>query len=146
MIHGRTRGMPADLLPEILRELRRTVRMARRRPTRPPEALPLIIRALAEFRTVSIEQRESGMAFHLVAKADHADACSITCVIHDGAGSAALTPTEREVAEQLCQGRTLAQIARLRGVSVNTVKTQVRQVFRKLDVETRVALVRRLCP
>jgi DNA-binding CsgD family transcriptional regulator len=26
------------------------------------------------------------------------------------------------------------------------VKSQVRQIFRKLDVDTRVALVRRLCP
>jgi DNA-binding CsgD family transcriptional regulator len=57
-----------------------------------------------------------------------------------------LTPSERAVAQQLCDGRTLAQIARLRGVSVNTIKSQVRQIFRKLDVETRVGLVRRLCP
>jgi DNA-binding NarL/FixJ family response regulator len=53
---------------------------------------------------------------------------------------------ERAVAEQLCEGRTLAQIARLRDVSINTVKSQVRQIFRKLDVENRVGLVRRLCP
>jgi DNA-binding CsgD family transcriptional regulator len=138
--------MPANQLPEILRELRRTARAARRRLPRFPDAVPLIIRALADFRTASIEQREGGMAFHLVAKEGHADGCSITCVIHDGAGTAALTAAEREVAELLCHGRTLAQIARLRGVSVNTVKTQVRQVFSKLDVETRVALVRRLGP
>jgi len=50
------------------------------------------------------------------------------------------------VAGQLCEGRTLAQIATLRGVTVNTIKSQVRQIFRKLDVDTRVALVRRLCP
>jgi DNA-binding CsgD family transcriptional regulator len=136
-------AMPAAPLTEILRELRR---IARRRLSRPPDAAPLIIRALADFHTASIEPREGGIAFHLVSRDDSADGCSITCVIHDGAGTAALTPAEREVAEQLCQGRTLAQIARLRGVSVNTIKTQVRQVFRKLDVETRVALVRRLCP
>jgi len=34
----------------------------------------------------------------------------------------------------------------LRGVSTNTVKSQVRQIFRKLNVESRVALVRKLCP
>jgi DNA-binding NarL/FixJ family response regulator len=50
------------------------------------------------------------------------------------------------VAELLCEGRTLAQIAHLRGVSINTIKSQVRQVFRKLEVDSRVALVRRLCP
>jgi DNA-binding NarL/FixJ family response regulator len=50
------------------------------------------------------------------------------------------------VAEQLCEGRTIAQIASHRGVSANTVKSQVRQIFRKLNVESRVALVRMLCP
>ena len=57
-----------------------------------------------------------------------------------------LTTAEQAVAEQLCEGRTLAQIAHLRGVSANTVKSQVRQIFRKLNVESRVALVRKLCP
>jgi DNA-binding CsgD family transcriptional regulator len=57
-----------------------------------------------------------------------------------------LTGAELAVTELLCDGRTLAQIARLRGVSINTVKSQVRQIFRKLNVESRVALVRRLCP
>ena len=50
------------------------------------------------------------------------------------------------VAELLCEGHTLAQIADARGVSPNTVKSQVRQVFRKLNVDSRVALVRRMCP
>ena len=44
------------------------------------------------------------------------------------------------------ESRTLAQIAHLRGVSTNTVKSQVRQIFRKLNVDSRVALVRKLCP
>jgi DNA-binding CsgD family transcriptional regulator len=57
-----------------------------------------------------------------------------------------LSRAEAAVAEQLCEGKTLAQIATLRGVSVNTVKTQVRQVFRKLNVDSRVALVRRRSP
>jgi DNA-binding NarL/FixJ family response regulator len=69
----------------------------------------------------------------------------LTCVIHEE-DPLPLTSSERAVAQQLCDGRTLAQIGRLRGVSINTVKSQVRQIFRKLDVETRVALVRRLCP
>ena len=53
---------------------------------------------------------------------------------------------EAAVAECLCEGRTLAQVARLRGVSVNTIKSQVRHIFRKLEVDSRVALVRRLSP
>ena len=48
------------------------------------------------------------------------------------------------MADGLCEGRTLAQIASLRGVTINTVKSQVRQIFRKLDVDSRVALLRRL--
>jgi DNA-binding CsgD family transcriptional regulator len=50
------------------------------------------------------------------------------------------------VVELLCDGRTRREIAVLRGVSVNTVKSQIRQIFRKLDVDTRVALVRHWCP
>jgi LuxR family transcriptional regulator, maltose regulon positive regulatory protein len=67
---------------------------------------------------------------------------------HNGAMTAVskLSRAETDVAQQLCEGRTLAQVAVRRGVSVNTVKTQVRQIFRKLDVTSRVALVRRLFP
>jgi DNA-binding CsgD family transcriptional regulator len=86
------------------------------------------------------------MAFRLEAREASGARCSFTCLIQDAAEDSGLTPSEREVAERLCDGRTLAQIARLRGVTINTVKSQVRQIFRKLDVETRVALVRRLCP
>lgn len=50
------------------------------------------------------------------------------------------------MAELLCEGYSLARIAHERGVSANTVKTQVRQIFRKLNVDSRVALVRRWCP
>ncbi len=71
---------------------------------------------------------------------------SITCLLHHPRASNELTTAEQAVAEQLCEGRTLAQIASLRGVSANTVKSQVRQIFRKLDVESRVALVRKLSP
>jgi DNA-binding CsgD family transcriptional regulator len=69
----------------------------------------------------------------------------LTCVLHH-ASPGPLTTAEAEVAERVCEGRTLAQIARLRGVSVNTIKTQLRQIFRKLEVDSRVALVRRLAP
>ena len=74
------------------------------------------------------------------------DEFELTCVVHDPRSARRLTEAERSVAELLCEGKTLAQVAHLRGVSPNTVKTQVRQIFRKLNVESRVALVRRLCP
>ena len=70
---------------------------------------------------------------------------TITCLLSDPRSAGALTTAEQAVAGQLCEGHTIARIAALRGVSANTVKSQVRQIFRKLDVESRVALVRKLC-
>ena len=71
---------------------------------------------------------------------------TFTCVLHSTVGAVGLTTAEQAVAGFLCDGRTLAQVARLRGVSLNTVKSQVRQIFRKLNVDSRVALVRKLSP
>jgi DNA-binding CsgD family transcriptional regulator len=137
--------MPAPALDTTLAELRRLGRGARRRPARVGEAAPSLIRLLQVARTVAIEPRAGGVAFRLEAR-ESAARCLFTCVIHDAADESGLTAAERDVAERLCDGRTLAQIARLRGVTTNTVKSQVRQIFRKLDVDSRVALVRRLCP
>jgi DNA-binding CsgD family transcriptional regulator len=137
--------MPGLVLEDTLSDLRLLVRGARRRPPRLGEAAPLLARLLQLARTVAIEPRAGGMAFKFEAREPQGARCLFTCVIQD-ADDSRLTPSEREVAERLCEGRTLAQIARLRGVTINTVKSQVRQIFRKLDVETRVALVRRLCP
>ena len=137
--------MPPPDLEKNLSELRNLARAARRRPARIGEAASLLARILASGRTVGIEQRAGGMAFRLEAR-DASGACLLTCLVHEADAGKQLTTSEREVAEQLCEGRTLAQIASLRGVTINTVKSQVRQIFRKLDVDTRVALVRRLCP
>ncbi len=137
--------MPGPALEQTLSALRLLVRGARRRPPRLGEAAPLLARLLQSARTVTIEPRAGGMAFRLEAREPQGTHCLFTCVIQD-ADDSRLTSSEREVAERLCEGRTLAQIARLRGVTINTVKSQVRQIFRKLDVDTRVALVRRLCP
>jgi len=121
-------------------------RAASRRPARFGEAALLLARILASGRTVGIEQRAGGMAFRLEAREASGGRCRLTCVIHEASDVPPLTVSEAQVAELLCDGRTLAQIASLRGVTINTVKSQVRQIFRKLDVDTRVALVRRLCP
>jgi DNA-binding CsgD family transcriptional regulator len=127
-----------------LAELRRMVRGSRRF-ARIPDATSLIVRLLGQCRTLAIERRAAGIAIRLQPADALPGECLLTCVVHD-VDCTPLTPTEHAVAEQLCDGRTLAQIARLRGVTVNTIKSQVRQLFRKLDVDTRVALVRRLCP
>jgi DNA-binding CsgD family transcriptional regulator len=138
--------MPGPVLEQTLGDLRRLARTARRRPARLGEAVPLLARLLQAAHTVAIETRAGGMAFRFEVRESPGARCLLTCVIQDSGVDSPLTPSEHEVAQQLCEGRTLAQIARLRGVTINTVKTQVRQIFRKLDVETRVALVRRLCP
>lgn len=130
-----------------LQEIRRLVTGAQRRSGRPPEVAPLIARFLANCQTFSIEMCPGRIAIRLRPRnaRDGQDGLgSLTCVIHSNE-VLPLSPTERAVAQLLCDGRTLAQIASLRGVSVNTIKSQVRQIFRKLDVDTRVALVRRLC-
>jgi DNA-binding CsgD family transcriptional regulator len=138
--------MPGPALEQTLTELRRLMRNARRRSARIVEAAPLLMKLLQSARTVAIEPRAGGVAFRLEARESSGDCCQFTCVIQDARDGSRLTPSEHEVARQLCDGRTLAQIAHLRGVTINTVKSQVRQIFRKLDVESRVALVRRFCP
>ncbi|MDF2048076.1 LuxR family transcriptional regulator [Microbacterium sp. Kw_RZR3] len=51
------------------------------------------------------------------------------------------TPTERELAVLLSSDRNLADIARERGVSLNTVKSQVRSIYAKLGVSGRAEAV-----
>ncbi|HEV7609106.1 MAG TPA: helix-turn-helix transcriptional regulator [Steroidobacteraceae bacterium] len=131
---------------QLLAELCNPATMRLRRAPRIPDAAPLIARLLAHCKTLAVEERAGGIAFRLQGTTETAAAFSIICVLHHPAGARALTTAEQAVAEQLCEGRTLAQIAHLRGVSTNTVKSQVRQIFRKLNVYSRVALVRALCP
>jgi DNA-binding NarL/FixJ family response regulator len=138
----------ARTLSQSLLELRRLGSVRYRR-TRIFEVAHLLARLLASARTVAIDQRPGGTAFRLqsveLQAGDGKPIFTFTCLLHDER-AVELTGAEQSVAGHLCEGRTLAQIAHLRGVSVNTVKSQVRQIFRKLDVESRVALVRRLCP
>lgn len=139
--------MPAaKTLTQILAELRSCGMTRLRRPVRVPEAAPLLARLLGACKTLAAEERANGLAFRLQGTTDSAGTFAITCTLHFPAGESVLTTAEQAVAELLCEGRNLAQIAHARGVSANTVKSQVRQVFRKLNVESRVALVRKLCP
>jgi DNA-binding NarL/FixJ family response regulator len=135
------------LNPSLI-ELRR-LGSARMRRARVVEVAHLITRLLAASRTVAIEERVGGTAFRLQSletrAGGDAPVFTLTCLLHETRATG-LTGAEQAVADHLCDGRTLAQIAHLRGVSTNTVKSQVRQIFRKLNVESRVAMVRRLCP
>jgi DNA-binding CsgD family transcriptional regulator len=127
---------------ETLAELRRCV-PARRRYSSAPDPAALLARLLDDCEALGIEERHGSVVFRL--QTTTLPRTRLTCVLHH-ASPAPLTATEAEVAERLCEGRTLAQIAQLRGVSLNTIKSQVRQIFRKLEVDSRVALVRRLAP
>nr|WP_237488880.1 helix-turn-helix transcriptional regulator [Microbacterium sp. TL13] len=53
-----------------------------------------------------------------------------------------LTPTERELAHLLRTTRSASEIARARGVSVNTVKSQMRSIYGKLGVSRREEALR----
>jgi DNA-binding NarL/FixJ family response regulator len=131
-------------LHQVLAELRAQGSVRSRRSPRLIEAAPLIARLLAPCKTVDIEERATGLAFRLQGQTENATEFSILCVLRNPVART-LTAAENAVADLLCEGRTLAQIAHLRGVSANTVKSQVRQIFRKLNVESRVALVRKWC-
>jgi DNA-binding CsgD family transcriptional regulator len=55
-----------------------------------------------------------------------------------------LTSAEAEVASLMARGATAAQAAKARGVTVETVRAQVKTLYRKLGVATRGALVAKL--
>jgi DNA-binding CsgD family transcriptional regulator len=57
---------------------------------------------------------------------------------------ARLTATEQAVAEHVAQGLTNAEIAARLFLSPHTIDYHLRQVFRKLDVRSRVELTRAL--
>src|SRR5262245_27064363 len=97
-------------LPDTLREVRRLARGSQRRAARLPEVAPLVARLLGSCQTVAIEKRPAGFAIHLQLPKEVVEDCRIICVFHNE-DALPLTPSERAVAQQLCDGRTLAQIA-----------------------------------
>jgi DNA-binding CsgD family transcriptional regulator len=137
--------MSSKTIGQTLAELR-NLPLGERRSCRQSDAVALIGQLLAVARLTGAEQRANGLRLSLLGQDEGGTTFNLSCLLHDSAVALRLTTAERAVAEQLCEGRTLAQIARLRGVSANTVKSQVRQIFRKLDVDSRVALVRLLSP
>jgi DNA-binding NarL/FixJ family response regulator len=54
---------------------------------------------------------------------------------------ASLTPRERDVLEQLAQGKSTTEIAAALYISQNTVKTHVRRILKKLDASNRAEAV-----
>jgi DNA-binding CsgD family transcriptional regulator len=56
-----------------------------------------------------------------------------------------LTAAEAELVTLLCQGETLDEAARIRGVSAHTARSQLKSVFSKTGVSRQADLVRLLC-
>ena len=59
------------------------------------------------------------------------------------AGPTSLTPREAEVMELLQSGKSNAEIANELNVSVETVRSHARRIYRKLGVRTRRELLAR---
>ncbi|NML88680.1 helix-turn-helix transcriptional regulator [Sphingobium sp. TB-6] len=55
-----------------------------------------------------------------------------------------LTRAEAEVAEALCAGRGLEELSQERGVALNTVRTQIKNIYVKLDCSRQSELVARI--
>jgi DNA-binding CsgD family transcriptional regulator len=58
-------------------------------------------------------------------------------------GKPMLTPREVEVLHHLSRGQSYAEVAMSLGVSLNTVTSHVKNMYRKLDVHTAAAAVMR---
>ncbi|MBN2180457.1 MAG: response regulator transcription factor [Sedimentisphaerales bacterium] len=54
-----------------------------------------------------------------------------------------LTPREREIAEQICQGLGNGGIARNLRIRPGTVKTHTRNIYRKVRVKNKIAMLLR---
>jgi len=54
----------------------------------------------------------------------------------------ALTPAERRVADLFAEGHSYSLVARRLGVSKSTVRNQISAIYRKLDIHSKVELVR----
>src|SRR5688572_24478230 len=100
----------AKTLQHTLAELRALGGARLRRQPRVPDVGPLLVRLLAPCKTLGVEERSSGIAFRLQGATENHAEFSITCILHHAGVARELTTAERAVAEQLCEGRTLAQI------------------------------------
>jgi DNA-binding NarL/FixJ family response regulator len=86
----------------------------------------------------STEARDVLHAIHLASRGLHVMPPSVSeAAIVESTGPELLTPREAEVMEQLQTGRSNAEIAHTLHVSIETVRTHARHVYRKLGVRTR---------
>jgi DNA-binding CsgD family transcriptional regulator len=52
-----------------------------------------------------------------------------------------LTPAEAEVSRRLLDGRTIGEIAKVRGLSIETLRAQLKSIFMKTGTDRQSALV-----
>ena len=57
-----------------------------------------------------------------------------------------LTPRQRDVVQILMNGATRAEVAEELGISENTVKSNIREIYKRLGVKNRAELVQALKP
>ncbi len=60
-----------------------------------------------------------------------------------GVGVEVLTPRERQILELIVEGDSPHQIASLFGTTVGTVRQQIKTIYKKLQVNTRVQMVKK---
>ena len=53
-----------------------------------------------------------------------------------------LTPAEIRAAEALASGLSVEEVAKMRGVQVSTVRSQLKQIYAKTGVDTRARFVK----
>lgn len=106
------------------------------RPT-PSEARQLIAFGATACLAKSTQARDVLHAIHLASRGLQVLPSVGTEPALPGAGPDPLTDREAEVLELLQEGRSNAEIAQQLHVSVETVRTHVRRVYRKLGVGTR---------
>ncbi|QGP77691.1 helix-turn-helix transcriptional regulator [Sphingobium sp. CAP-1] len=110
----------------------------------------------ATHATALLVQREQGQPYMLsVAALSVGDTRQIVVIVTDPQAHDAslanriralygLTRAEAEVVSGLCEGKALEQLAQERGVALNTVRTQMKAIYLKMDCSRQSELVARV--
>lgn len=72
------------------------------------------------------------------------DAGSLLAVLEASHDEDRLTPMQRRVADELVTGCTIAEAAEALGIAPETVRTHLKEVYRRLGISTRAELARAL--
>jgi ATP/maltotriose-dependent transcriptional regulator MalT len=104
----------------------------------PSSAVPALERALAVFDDIGAAREAQAARAALAASQPGRRTTGRRVRPVEGWG--ALTPTESEVVEEVCAGRSNGEVAVRLGVSRRTVEAHLRSIYTKLRVPTRLAL------